>query len=229
MLADCDLLLLNVKLFYMDKSMINSDAHRICEFLRKAIENSGDAGGGNEHDIDESVDLGPAARTVGRRQLLSTVGEARAAINGATSTRDATVSRVPVHVHNSSAHSGDSDDVPASGTINGRRQTRSSAHPIEASVQISERPLRRPTRSAAEAFSEGAGALDPVRRGRGADGATIDAPQRRQGSRKRRRAPVTSASEGDWEADVMESDDSMAEEADNTRRRRSHTQKRSRL
>lgn len=226
MLEDADLLVVNVSRFYMEKNPINQDAHAICEFLRAAILNRP-----ARDPADGSADSGappPLAPAVGRRQLLSTVGDARS-MPGRQN--DAHVSQVPVHVREQQADSGDSHEQRTSGGPDGRRVTRAQAQPIEADVQLSDRPQRRPERSAAEAAD---GAVDDMgewgRRGTRArtNGGAVEAPQRRARSRKRGRAAAGSESEGEWEADGIESDESLGDDDESAGRGRGKASKRSR-
>lgn len=225
MLEDCELLVVNATMFYLDKNPINQDANSMCEFLRAAVL---DRPVGEAPDTAGNPEAGAPA--VGRRQMLSTVGEVRSASgrqNGAAVGRDADVSRVQVHVKEQQADSGDSD-LRDSGQHD-RRRTRSNAQPIEADVQFSDRNEHRPMRSAAGTSGvDGEDAGASGRRGARARNLAAEVPRQGQGTRKRVRALADSESEGDWEVDGSMSDESLDEEDDSGGRRKSKASKRSR-
>lgn len=225
MLEDCELLVVNATMFYLDKNPINQDAHGMCEFLRAAVLDRPVSDAPNGADNPEA-----AAPAVGRRQMLSTVGEVRSASgrqNGAAVGRDVDVSRVQVHVKEQQADSGDSD-LRGSGQ-DGRRRTRSNAQPIEPDVQFSDRNEHRPMRSGAgtaDIDGEEVGAGE--RRGTRARNGTAAEAVQGAGTRKRVRALADSESEEDWAADGFVSDESLDEEGEGEGRRKSKASKRSR-
>lgn len=217
MLEDADLLVLNVKRFYLEKNPINQDAGRISEFLRGAIID-GDGGTASQ-----------AAPTVGRRQLLSTVGEARN--TGGQPDGDVLGTRVAVRVSVPNGGMADSQDLPGSGDRDSRRQTRSHTQPLEAEVQHSDRSHRRHARIASDGYDSGGEEMTEwgrrTTRARTNGGTAADEKHRRPSSRKRSRT-AGSDSEADWEEEDAMSDESLLDEQENAGRRRGRTSKRSR-
>lgn len=225
MLDDADLLVLNVTRFYLDKNPINIDANQMSEFLRSAIlDRAGDSA------AREPAHPAPA---VGRRQLLSTVGEARSGLGhsgGPRGDAEAGGSHVPVRVGDPQAGAADSHDLPGSGGRE-RRHRRAHTQPIEAEVQISDRSQRRQTRLASEAYDSGGDEITDwgrrTTRARSNGAAAAEVPQRRPLTRKRTRA-ADSDSEADWEAEDVMSDESLLDEQENARRSKGRSSKRSR-